>query len=178
MSLPKVGGTVLWLLPGRDCDELFTDIIQKLARRYDAPIFMPHITIGRVPDWEPEKIIHAIDVISENTSRFSMPVKTVHCKNHPYQKISVETEPVPGFETLLGQINHQFCGEYGKREYPHLSLLYSKLPCSRLQDKVVRLRSKMPDQIHLYQLAYISVSGTPEQWHVIHSCSLKEVSQV
>ncbi|GEM_PF-2378493 len=178
MSLPKVGGTVLWLLPGRDGDELFTDIIQKLAVLFDGPIFMPHITIGRIPDWEPGKIIHAVDVISENICRFSMPVKTVHCKNHPYQKISVETEPVPGFEAMLEQINHQFGGEYGKREYPHLSLLYSTLPCSRLQDKVVRIRSKIPAQIHLHELAYISVSGTPDQWHVIHSRSLKKVSQV
>jgi 2'-5' RNA ligase len=178
MNLPPVEGTILWVLPDSGSGKHFSSLIGSLANRYNSFPFIPHITIAGVPDWESNEIKKAVNNISGNVEAFRLPVKKIQCGEHPYQKLTIAVEPNSGFKNILREIDHQFNGNFGKREFPHLSLLYSRLNCSGLQKEIENLPHKLPESIGVQTLALVKLDGTPDQWEIIHSRSLKEVSQV
>jgi hypothetical protein len=47
-----------------------------------------------------------------------------------------------------------------------------------LNQHVDHLEKEIPDSIAIEKLALISLTGTPDNWKVLHSRTLKEVSQV
>lgn len=55
---------------------------------------------------------------------------------------------------------------------PHLSLLYSPLPCSKLKEDIVQVKAKLPLEVKIQKAVLVRVSGGPGQWEIIDSCAL------
>ena len=57
--------TAFWLMPAREERDYFASLIADLARRFDAPVFEPHVTLfgGQIAE------AAAIDVLQQSAAR-------------------------------------------------------------------------------------------------------------
>jgi 2'-5' RNA ligase len=172
LKLPEISGLILYLLPAANPGQHYSDIIKKLAHRYQSYPFIPHITISRVPDWEKDQIKSAVDDVAAEVPAFDLPVKAVHCGDHPYQKITVEVKKTAELTNISDKLDDVFGGAFSKREYPHLSLHYSTRPCDHFSEELEKLESEIRSPINIDKLALIKLTETPDRWQVIYSRKL------
>jgi len=130
-----------WLLPAEPARSFFQDLINELARRLDAPVFEPHVTI-----YVGASSTDAVDDIFSKA--------TQNCEQIALQALEVDGSP-EFIKTLfvqfamnkqLAQLNHNIraatkdCSDYHLN--PHLSLLYKTLSS---EDRCLLMRSiKIP----------------------------------
>jgi 2'-5' RNA ligase len=172
LKLPEVNGLILWLLPADNAARHYSDIIKKLAYSCQSYPFIPHVTISRVPNWESDQIKRAVDKVSAAVPLFDLPVETIHCGDQPYQKITVEVHKTEDLKKLSDELDCVLGGPFSKREYPHLSLLYSTMPCNDFTEEQEMLKSEILSPIKIEKLALIELTGTPDTWQVMYSKKL------
>lgn len=163
---------ILWLLPDEASSDYFSKIISVLSEKYQAKPFVPHITIGRVPDIPLSVVRHRVDTIGQKTEPFDAKVKKVWCREKSSEKISVEIYDSPHLQNILSLIDKEFEGSYGKSEYPHLSLLYGDFMCSELQVETESLNHMILNRFKITSIALVALDGEPDEWKVNHRVEL------
>ena len=115
-----------WLIPAKPAHGFFQDLINDLARRYDAPVFEPHVTIYVGAD-----STDAVDTTLSKAARDCEPIVLqaleVSHSNEFIKTLFVEF----GLNSKLRQLNQVICSaaqipsDYDLK--PHLSLLYKRM---------------------------------------------------
>ncbi len=162
----------MWLIPDSESGSRCSSIIKGLADRYQSVSFPPHITLAGVPDWPEDRLEKEMATIAKSTEQFRLPTKIVRCGTSPYQKITLEIEKTPGLNALHQQVDEAFKGRFSKREYPHLSFLYSRLPCDELEQELNEIERLKPSRIWAEQVALVDCNGTPEDWRMVSTCPM------
>jgi len=117
---------ILWLMPAPPARDFLRATVERLARRHDAPIFEPHLTLGvsaEMPVLLQQIAAGPIRLRKVGTFFSSVFTKTLF----------VRFELTPALESLRLAL-----GMNDVRYDPHLSLLYRKLP---MEDKARLARS-------------------------------------
>ncbi|MBA3650836.1 MAG: hypothetical protein H0W66_04975 [Chthoniobacterales bacterium] len=92
MNKPEQFAIAYWLLPAALFQEFFRETIQRLAAKYDAPVFQPHLTLAvgaDSPDEVEERLAQLPRGLIELRARFkprpSTPFRpfTVGCQSRP-----------------------------------------------------------------------------------------------
>jgi len=107
---------ILWLMPAPPARDFLRATVERLARRHDAPIFEPHLTLGvsaEMPVLSQRIAAEPIRLRAVGTFFSSVFTKTLF----------VRFELTPALESLRLAL-----GMNDVRYDPHLSLLYRKLP--------------------------------------------------
>lgn len=109
-----------WLLPAAQSRDFFCKTIQRLAAKYNAPPFEPHLTLLVGPDvpGEPERTLARV-----TNGPVVLPVVGVAVTSKYTKTLFVRFDST---EALL-RLRHSL-GEEGEAFDPHLSLLYKRLP--------------------------------------------------
>ena len=115
-----------WLIPAEPAHGFFQDLINDLARRYDAPVFEPHVTIYVGAD-----STDAVDTTLSKAARDFEPIVLqaleVSHSNEFVKTLFVEF----GLNSKLRQLNQVICSAaQNPSDYdlkPHLSLLYKRM---------------------------------------------------
>src|SRR5437016_11796530 len=127
-ALPVSRRTVIahWLIPAEPARRFVQDLINDLARRYDAPVFGPHVTIYVGAD-----STDAVDTTLSKAARDCEPIVLqaleVSHSNEFIKTLFVEF----GLNSKLRQLNQVICSaaqipsDYDLK--PHLSLLYKRM---------------------------------------------------
>lgn len=116
-----------WLIPSQEDRAFFQDIIDTLAREYDAPSFTPHVTIysgDSAPDESPEELIkQAI----QGVQPFSLRSDRILYSEEFTKTLFVQFHP----NSILSQISQTLqCSSKHPSDYtlnPHLSLIYKQM---------------------------------------------------
>ncbi len=122
-----------WLIPSEPAHSFFQRIINDLARRYDAPVFEPHVTVHVGADQVDaaakalEKVASECDLVRQTPLRIDQSdefIKTL------FVQFAMTAE--------LGKINgiiRNAANDSSRYELkPHLSLLYKNLPAASRSD--------------------------------------------
>jgi Cyclic phosphodiesterase-like protein. len=115
-----------WLIPAEPAHRFFQDLINDLARRYDAPVFEPHVTIyvgANSTDALETALSKAAQDCSQSCSKRSRSAIPMNLSKHSLSN----SEP----NTKLLQLNQVIrSAAQGSSDYdlkPHLSLLYKRM---------------------------------------------------
>ena len=74
-------GYSLWLMPTGEAYDKFSNLIKRLAKEYNAPIFEPHVTlIGEAMQSEEDVIRRAEKLVSGQES-FPITLRTIDCQD-------------------------------------------------------------------------------------------------
>jgi 2'-5' RNA ligase len=114
-----------WLIPAEPAHGFFQDLINDLARRYDAPVFEPHVTIYVGAD-----STDAVDTTLSKAARDCEPI-VLQVLEVSHSDEFVKTLFVEfGLNSKLRQLNQVICSAaQNPSDYdlkPHLSLLYKR----------------------------------------------------
>lgn len=176
--LPSIEGLGLWILPDQESEEDYFKIINRCSVLHNSEIFLPHITISRVPDLPVLKLRERILRITERHSQFKMEPDGVVCRSDPYQKICLRCVPNHAFITLTEAIDLSFGGSFSKKTDPHISLLYSDSPCDKLSGLLGQLNQMniICNPVNCYRLGLVDFSGTPSDWKLLFTTELNSTS--
>lgn len=113
--------TVLWALPAAPEQAKLRALVAELARQCDAPVFEPHLTLGR---GGPEALV------SVHQKPFRLRVAGFHFTEKFTKTLFIRLEMSPDLVALRTALGLPATDDYD----PHLSLLYQELPIARKAD--------------------------------------------
>ena len=127
-ALPVSRRTIIahWLIPAEPARRFFQDLINDLARRYDAPVFGPHVTIYVGAD-STDAVNATLSKAARDCEPIVLQALEVSHSNEFIKTLFVEF----GLNSKLRQLNQVICSaaqipsEYELK--PHLSLLYKRM---------------------------------------------------
>lgn len=149
-------------------------IIKRLAETYKSVSFTPHITLAETPDWPLNAIIEATGYIAAETSPLFLETTAVRCSSNPYQKLTLGIQVSEELAILHKKADKQFKGDFAKTDYPHISFLYSRMECGKVDQEIENVKVDAPERIIANQLALVQCKGTPESWKTIFVWNLKK----
>jgi 2'-5' RNA ligase len=115
-----------WLIPAEPAHRFFQDLINDLARRYDAPVFEPHVTIY-VGANSTDAVNTTLSKAARDCKRIMLQALEVSHSDEFIKTLFVEF----GLNTKLRQLNQVIrsaardSSDYDLK--PHLSLLYKRM---------------------------------------------------
>jgi 2'-5' RNA ligase len=115
-----------WLIPAEPARSHFRSLIQDLARRFDAPVFEPHVTLY-VTESGNENPASVLKETLRNIKPPFLSVTAINYSDEFTKTLFVEFRP----DELLDNLNEKLrASSASQREYqlnPHLSLIYKTM---------------------------------------------------
>jgi 2'-5' RNA ligase len=122
-----------WLIPAEPARSHFHSLIQDLARRFDAPVFEPHVTLYVT---EPGNENPA-DVLKETLGKIKPPSLSITAINYSDEftkTFFVEFRPEESLARLNGKLQAASASGPEYQLHPHLSLIYKTMsPETKMQ---------------------------------------------
>ncbi len=167
MNLPKTSGQVIWLLPCPEQSLQYGQFIRQLARQFNSPEFLPHITLSKVPSFRRNSIEFSLHSIAERLSPLDVNIAGPVCGENPYQKVTLPLDDVMIETKVCDLVDRELDGAYSKRAGFHLSLLYSSVSCRSVD--LARIERQMPKfkKLYIQEIVVAEIESTPGKWRLL-----------
>lgn len=153
----RTEGYHLFLEPtGRLKDEL-SSIISKLAEEYEAPVFIPHVTVlARIPAEDEAVLVARTEALAKMLSPFELTFEGLDMEDIYFRALYLQAQSTKELTECHAQAVEIFDMEDSNAYRPHLSLLYGNYPAARKQETINILAaplgsSFLVDRVHLYK---------------------------
>jgi len=165
--LPAISGKVLWLLTDNSREPYFYNTISYYSAALNAPLFTPHVTLGRIPDKNMDELLRIVNKLADDFHSFTVGIRDLECRTEPYQKLVLTLNPETTFHSICKEADRCLGGNYSKQNDPHISLLYSHLDCNQIIDKEITARKNIPESAEIFGIALVELQGRPEDWKIL-----------
>lgn len=115
-----------WLIPAEPARSYFRSLIVDLARRLDAPVFEPHVTLYVTKAAE-ESPAAVLQTALTNPKPLRLSITGLACSDEFTKTLSVQFQPSSALRKVSEQLR---AASVSQREYelnPHLSLIYKTM---------------------------------------------------
>ena len=172
------GQTVIayWLIPGEPAHSFFQRIINDLARRYDAPVFEPHVTIHVGTD-RADAAENALGDVARECKRIGLTPCGIDQSDEFIKTLFVRF-PLSAELRKVGDIIREAANDSSQYELkPHLSLLYKNLAAATRRELAASINVPFSevtfDAIKAVRCVSPTESGADvEAWYVVAGASL------
>ncbi len=116
-----------WLIPCKEHKHFYQEIIADLSRKFEAPLFEPHLTVF-TGEFSDKQAINLIDSISINFTAITISSKKIEYSDL-YTKTFFINMDLPAPLVELSTMMRQICKTKSTFVLkPHISLIYKKMP--------------------------------------------------
>ena len=165
MSLPKIDGYSFWLTFDASSEQRLQREINRFAVEFGSVLFQPHITLASVDGtFDEDKLIQAANELNERFTPFTLDTGEIRCSSSPYQKLTIEIPHCDSLDLAYNLADQLLGGEVSKREYPHISLIYSQDPCSSVEHFLEIEPQPLPEEVQCRGVSLVQCKGVPQQW--------------
>lgn len=152
-ALPRVA---FWLVPEPHTRVILQDVIHRLAQRYAAPVFVPHVTLcscARTPQGEElAALAHQAASLSPPTMQVTGPA----AEGALTRALYLDLVPDEAAAALHARLRGQVSPGSSKAWRPHLSLLYQNLP-RPMREALVRQQVTPVSTLRLTELWAVAI---------------------
>ena len=165
-----------WLIPGEPAHSFFQRIINDLARRYDAPVFEPHVTIHVGAD-RPDAAENALGDAARECKRIGLTPLGIDQSDEFIKTLFVQFVMSAELRKM-NDIIREVANDSSQYELkPHLSLLYKNLTAATRRELAASINVPFSeatfDAIKAVRCVSPTESGADVQtWHVVAAASL------
>lgn len=164
-------GHTLWLIPTGQAFEMFSDLIKKLAEKYNAPVFQPHVTLLGDFMQPEEECIRLTKQLVSGQKPFTVNMGEIDYEDFYFRTLFVRAEKI---ETLLAL--HNRSKEIFRMDIPpympHLSLLYGTFPEALKEEIIKEIGRDQSCQFEINSVHLIK-DGDVEDWQILGEFPLK-----
>ena len=123
-----IGRSVIayWLIPAEPAHSFFQGIINELVRRYDAPVFEPHVTVHVGGD-RVNSARNALAEAARGCKRITLKTLEIDHSDVFIKTLFVEFAPDAELRRLSNIVRSAACDSSQYELKPHLSLLYKNM---------------------------------------------------
>ena len=160
-----------WLIPAEPARSFFQGVIDDLARRYDAALFEPHVTV-HVGSKRADAVERALSVAAHACKLIKLKTLEIGHSSEFIKTLFVQF----ALNTELRQLNEIIRNAaHDSSHYelkPHLSLLYKKMPAAARRELAGSIKAPFPEVIFDALKAVRCISPTRtradvEAWRVV-----------
>ena len=115
----------LWIVPSKKSFITFSNIIKELSKKYDAPIFTPHLTLIGDVQIDFDEIVQKTEMLAQLIKPFYINFSKVEFMDEYFRCVFSPAN----HNTELMNVNRlikQIINDDGSIFLPHISLLYGK----------------------------------------------------
>jgi 2'-5' RNA ligase len=116
-----------WVMPAKPARKFFQGLIEELARRYDAPVFEPHVTV-HVGEDHADAAEKALSRASRECQRINLKQPGIDHSDEFIKTLFVQFAPDKKLQRLRAIIRAAAQDPVRYQLKPHLSLLYKNIP--------------------------------------------------
>jgi 2'-5' RNA ligase len=165
-----------WLIPSEPAHSFFQRIINDLARRYDAPVFEPHVTIHVATD-RADAAKNALGNAARECKLIGLRPLGIDQSDEFIKTLFVQFSISAELRKITDMIREAANDSSQYELNPHLSLLYKNLATSTRRELAVSINVPLSEVTFNAIRAVRCVSPTRsrvdvEAWHVVASASL------
>lgn len=126
----------LWLVPTGDAEVKLGSLVQTLVSKYDAPAFVPHITlVGNIYADELDTVTQKVELLAEQLGRFKIAFNRYEYLDEEFRCLFLPalSEDIHKVYESAANLFPQVAEEHFKA-MPHLSVLYGNFPKETKQE--------------------------------------------
>jgi Cyclic phosphodiesterase-like protein len=152
-----------WLLPSEPARSFFAETIGKLATRFDAPAFTPHLTLFIAPENSraPAEVLSNLDAVSVD-----LPIIELSFSEQFTKTLFVRFRPTNTLQQLNATLQRLTRAPECSLTDPHVSLLYKNLALETKRGLATSIRLPFHDVAFESVCAMRCVSPTETATHV------------
>lgn len=163
----------LWYLFDKDDTEYLFKIIKDLAKKYDAPIFIPHITAYGLLDIELNTLDEKILGIIQDLSPFFIEKNKLDFSDNLWKTLFVDILPNTHLEKINKHLTLQFSDLFQYEFLPHISLIYKNMGSTVKHLLAENLEIKK--NFRIIGLGIQQFSENIEEWEVVREYKFNEI---
>lgn len=166
MTKVESKGYTLWLQPDGEVYKRFAELILKLAKSYNGPIFQPHVTLLGGIEQQEEQVLERTRQLSVGKNPFTVTLEDINYENYYFRTLFVRAALTEPLRELNDQARKLFNMEIPPY-MPHLSLLYGTYPRD-LKEKIVNeIGKKQSAEFTAGGIHIIKSTGDESTWHEV-----------
>ncbi|MCG7391624.1 2'-5' RNA ligase family protein [Microvirga sp. ACRRW] len=165
----------IWLMPIAEQEQKFASIVRDLAKRFNSPVFQPHLTLVEDMPRSCEDLQPLVEQLADGVASFQASVGSVEESELYYRSFYARFPVVPQLKLLKERAVDLF--KVGSLEtfMPHISLAYGVTQSDEKTRQIAALQSKLQGlNVTFNRVCIVSSSQqTPiEQWKIRHEATL------
>lgn len=161
----------LWLMPTGQVFEKLSNLVKRLAGKYESSVFEPHVTlIGGISSSKTEMILKT-EKLSKAISPYTITLEEVSYSEHYFKALFVRVKNTSAVQETFVKAEQLFPveGPY----MPHLSLTYGNFPPDIKQQMVIEVGDKFTDEFLVDTLyLYRTDNDKVEDWYRVKEFKL------
>ncbi len=162
--------TSLWLTPSKKDTVFYQRAIQKLSKRFDTPVFEPHITLCSIDEWTEERKTTFENFI-KNKQKLKLRLNGLATLGTFFQCFYLKMAANERFIFLSRNI-HTILNVEKSGIIPHLSLLYGNLDQEQIQDLMKEYQTYFNRRVIFDRIKIVKTGMDIENWSVEESYQL------
>ncbi len=165
----------IWLMPPSDQEEAFAAIVCDLAKRFESPVFQPHLTLVEDMPRSCEELKPLVEQVADGMASFDAPVETVEESELYYRSFYARFPVTPQLRMLKEKAVGLFKVGSVETFMPHISLAYGVAKSPEKTDAIAALRSELQGRsVRFDRVCIVSSSQqTPiEEWRIRYEARL------
>ena len=145
--------------------DFFKSLISKLAKKYNAPTFEPHITL--LGDVIESDFIKNSEQLARQIKPFKVKIDTVSFSDQYFKCVFALAEKVPEL-VKANEAAREMFNRRGDTEFmPHMSLLYGKMDEEEKRKIASNIKVNETLDINSFFITDSSAYSKPSEWNII-----------
>lgn len=165
----------LWLQPTGKSYEDLQNLINELARKFDCPVFEPHVTLLGGIDVNLEELISKTEKLAKLSSSFKIKLENTSFSSTYFQNVFYLVEPNKDLLDLRIKLHGFFPNKVDEAYFPHFSLTYGDYSAEQRQEILEYVENK--NLRFGFEISSINISQAETKdtktWSVTQKFSLK-----
>ncbi len=162
----------VWYLFDKDDEDYLFEIINDLAKKYDAPSFIPHITAYGLLNIDLKTLDDKILETIQKIKSFSVETNTINFSDDFWKTLFVEILPNKHLVKINNNLTKNL-SQFSKYEFlPHISLLYKNMEKNQKQFLAESL--VMKKNFKIIGMGIQQFSENIKEWKLVRRYSFNE----
>ena len=163
----------LWLEPNGDVAYKLQERIKKLSKKYESPLFAPHVTLlGSLQASETE-LIPLTNTLASSLHPFELTLTKGGYQDRFYQSLFIHIDKTNKLKEARNLACQLFDRSDADGYMPHLSLLYGDLSRNEKERILNIMGREFYISFSAKSIVLMQTEGTPEEWKKIHTSVFK-----
>lgn len=160
----------VWLLPTNEDVSYLSEIVKKLSKAYDAPEFLPHITVYGLVNTDSRVIKDAVRKSITNLKPFMVRTAGISYSDYIWKSVFINIELNSDLVLINEKLSHKLA-KYSTYEFsPHISLIYKNMDEFEKKKLIEGIEQK--NQLVIDKIAILKFSENIHQWKIVETLKL------
>ena len=161
----------IWLLFEDKDSNYLSEKIFKLSKKYDAPFFLPHITVYSIIKSNLEEIQNYVKKSVTNVKQFSVYKKSINHSEDFWKSVFVTLKDNTELTSISKRLTNNLKKFSDYKFEPHISFLYKNL--TSFERKKLVNQIKIKNRFLVNKIAILKFSNKIENWNLVYNEILK-----